>query len=105
MAEQLFTIPLIATPQRFSTVLGGRSLVLVNKWNESAGWMLDIYDGLTDDPLIMALPLVTGVNLLGQLEHVGIPGAIYVLTDGDKGAIPTLDNLGTESIVYYVVDV
>lgn len=104
MAEQLFTLPLIATPQRFAIVLGGRSLVIVNKWNESAGWMLEIYDGLTDEPLIMAVPLVTGVNLLGQLGHIGIPGELYVLTGGDMDAVPTIDNLGIESIVYYLVE-
>jgi len=105
VAEQLYTIPLIATPQRFAITLGGRSLVLVNKWNESAGWLIDFYDGLTDDPLIMAMPLVTGINLLGQLEYVGIPGALYVLTDGDLDAVPTQANLGTEANLYYVVDV
>ena len=105
MAEQLFVVPLIATPQRFAITLGGYSLILVNKWNESAGWLVDFYDGLTEAPLIMAMPLVTGVNLLGQLGHIGIPGSLYVLTDGDLDAVPSQTGLGTESVLYYVVDV
>lgn len=105
MAEQLFTVPLIATPQRFAITLGGVSLVIVNKWNESTGWLIDFYDGLTDAPLVMSLPLVTGVDLLGQLGYVGIPGSLYVLTDGDLGAVPTETNLGVQSNLIYVVDV
>ena len=105
MAEQLFTVPLIATPQRFAITLGGVSLVIVNKWNESAGWLLDFYDDLTDELLVMSLPLVTGVDLLGQLGYVGIPGSLYVLTDGDLDAVPTETNLGVQSNLIYVVDV
>lgn len=103
MANQLFTIPLVASPQTFDIELGGRSLTITNKWNESCGWVLDIYDATTTAPLVMNLPLVTGTNLLKQLSYLGIPGEIYVQTDGDAGAVPTLTNLGVASFVYYVV--
>jgi hypothetical protein len=103
--EKLFTIPLISVPQTFNIVMGGRQLTLTSKWNENSGWLLDFYDGVTTDPLVMAVPLVTGANLLEQYEYLGIPGALVVMTDGDEFAEPTETNLGSEANLYYLVDV
>jgi hypothetical protein len=105
MAEQVFTVPLTNVPQKFSIVLGGRQLVLVNKWNEDSGWLLDIYDGQANKPLIMAVPMIVGADLLSQYEYVGIPGSLIVYTDGNQFSDPTLSNLGGESNLYYLVNV
>jgi hypothetical protein len=51
------------------------------------------------------MPLVTGIDLLRQYRYLGIPGSMIVYTDGDPDAPPTLENLGNESNLYYVVDV
>lgn len=104
MTEQLFRVPLVSVPQDFSIVLGGRRLRMVNKWNENCGWALDLYDGDTNESLVQFLPLVTGANLLEGLDYLGIPGYLLVYTDGDPDAIPTLQNLGIESNLYYLVE-
>lgn len=105
MSEQVFTIPLTNIPQRFAIALGGRQLDLVSKWSEHSGWLLDFYDGVTDEALIAGIPLVAGADLLEQYEYIGIPGQLMVYTDGDQFADPTETNLGGEANLYYIVDV
>lgn len=106
MAEQLFKIPLINIPQRFAIELAGRSLIVVSQWNDEApAWMVSFYDEATNEPLILSLPLVSGADLLSQHQHLGIPGQLIVYTDGDEFAPPTLENLGQEANLYYLVDV
>jgi len=103
--EQLFVIPLTNVPQRFTIELSGVAYIIVCKWNgEMPAWTLDIFDEVTSQPLIVNLPLVAGANLLEQFGHIGIPGKLLVYTDGDEFAPPTLDNLGQEANLYYLVD-
>lgn len=106
MAEQIFKIPLTNTPQRFAIELAGMSLIVVSRWNgEAPAWMLDFYDEASNEPLILSLPLVSGADLLYQHQHLGIPGQLIVYTDGDEFAPPTLENLGQEANLYYLVGV
>jgi len=105
MAEKLFLIPLVNIPQEFNITLAGVQLTMVSKWNEFSGWILDIYDGITGLPLVMAVPLVVGADLFAQFHYLGLPGQAIVYTDGDQYAEPTIDNLGTESNLYLLVDV
>lgn len=106
MAEQLFKLPLKNTPQRFAIELAGKQLIMETKWNEEQpAWELNVYDGVTQEPLITSMPLVTGANLLEQFAHKGIPGQLIAYTEGDEFAPPTLDNLGVEAELYYLVDV
>jgi hypothetical protein len=103
--EEIFVIPLTNVPQRFTIELSGIAYIIVCKWNgEMPAWTIDISDEVTGQPLIVNLPLVAGVNLLEQFKHVGIPGKLFVYTDGDEFAPPTLDNLGQEANLYYLVD-
>jgi hypothetical protein len=97
----LFKLPLINVPQRFVIELDGRSLILNSKWNqEHLVWELDIYDNVTNQPLIMALPMVTGLDLLYQHQHL-IKGSIVCFTEGAGEVPPTLENLGTEGGIYF----
>lgn len=106
MTEQLFKIPLSNVPQRFAIELAGLSLIVVSRWNgEMPAWVLDFYDEASNEPMVLSLPLVSGVDLLTQFEHIGIPGQLIVYTDGDEFAPPTLENLGQEANLYYLVDV
>lgn len=106
MAEQVFKIPLTNVPQQFEIELAGRSLLMESKWNgQQSAWELSISDSVTAEPLIVGLPLVTGVDLLKQFAHTGIPGRLVCYTDGDQFAPPTLKNLGQEAALYYLVDV
>lgn len=103
--EQLFIIPLVNVPQRFTIELSGVGYVIVSKWNgEMPAWTIDIIVDATNTPLIVNLPLVSGANLLGQFGHLGIPGKLLVYTDGDEFSPPTLDNLGQAANLYYLVD-
>lgn len=105
MAESLFTIPLENVPQDFAITLSGTQYRIVCKWNEYCGWLVDFYDGVTEQPVVMAVPLVTGCDLFEQYRYLGFEGNAIVYTDGDQFAPPTLDNLGVESNLYLVVDV
>lgn len=112
MAKQQYEIPLTPEPQRFSIRLAGRDYRVTVRWFEPpalvgqpGGWALDLADD-TDNatPILAGLPMVTGINLLEQFAYLGIKGALYVYTDGNADAVPTLDTLGTESRLYFVTD-
>jgi hypothetical protein len=48
--------------------------------------------------------LITGADCLSGLEYLGITGQLVVFTDGDELAVPTLENLGVESNLYFLTD-
>jgi hypothetical protein len=60
---------------------------------------------VTNLPIVACVPFITGADLLDGLEYLGIPGQLIVYTDGDDTAVPTLNNLGTESNLYFLTDV
>lgn len=105
----VYEIPLTPEPQAFGIRLGGVDYRLVFRWRETpatiavpGGWFLDVLDGLSETPIAAGIPLTTGTDIAGQLRHHGITGGFYVATDGDTGAVPTLDTLGTVSRLYFV---
>ena len=102
MAQSIFQIPLVNVPQTFNIDLAGVTYTLTCKWNPSpdAGWILDIADS-AQIPIVAGLPLITGCNVLAGLEYLGINGEMWVYTDGDSMAVPTLDNLGIDSNLYF----
>ena len=103
----LFKIPLVNEPQSFQISLAGIDYILTCKWNDmdEGGWVLDIADANTETPIVFNIPLITGANLLDGLEYLGINGELYVYTDGDQNAVPSLQSLGIESNVYFQTDV
>lgn len=100
-----FLIPLTNVPQSFLIALGGVNYNLTCKWNDAdeGGWVLDIADE-NDNPLAANIPLITGADCLAGLEYLGIEGQLVVFTDGDDTAVPTLENLGVESNLYFLTD-
>lgn len=104
---ETFKIPLLNVPQDFDITLANRDLRIVSKWNSAneGGWVLDIYDGNTGDSIIANIPMVTGADLLEQYEYLGLNGRLVVFTDGDELAVPTLENLGVESNLYFQTEV
>ena len=103
MGDTAYRIPLEPVAQRFAVDLSGIPLILVTKWNgELPAWELSILDGTTEVPLVTALALVSGVDLLEQHAHLGIPGQLWVDTEGAPDDFPTEDNLGTISNLYYI---
>ena len=96
---QFFEVPLTPVSQQFAITLGGIRLTLTVTWRNlgGAGWVLDIEDGTTGLALVHGIPLVTGIDLLAQYKHLGIPGGLIVTTDSDTDVVPTSGNLGVSS--------
>lgn len=103
--QQIFLIPAQNIPQQFGISLVNTDYIMTIKWNDSldAGWVIDITDSITGDPIAANIPMITGTDLLAGLEYLGLGGSLYVYTNGDQTAVPTLANLGVESNLYYVV--
>lgn len=102
-----FLIPFQGIPETFEISLAGKNYYFTIKYNDSldAGWEFDLTDVDTNLSLAAGLPLITGADCLAGLEYLGINGRIIVYTDGDETAVPTFDNLGTESNAYFLTDV
>lgn len=102
MSLSNFLIPLTNTPQTFGINLAGVNYTLTVKWNDSdqAGWVLDIYDA-SQNPIACGLPFITGADMLVGLEYLEFQGALLILTDGDPYAVPTYDDLGVSSNLYF----
>ncbi|MCJ2012667.1 phage baseplate plug protein [Methylobacterium sp. J-076] len=94
-----------STAQRFVQDLGPKTYNFRLTWNDAGvgTWNLDIGDE-NQNLLVAGIPLVTGVDLLGQYRHLGFPGGLVVTSDADTGDIPTFDGLGVTSRVFFVPD-
>jgi hypothetical protein len=64
--------------------------------------VLDIADA-SGAPVVSGLPLLPGVDLLGQYGHLGIGGALIVMLDSGAGDAVTFNNLGTSAHLRFVV--
>lgn len=102
----LFVLPLTNIPQQFAIALAGKEYIMTSKWNNApdAGWVFDLTDAETNESIVANVPLITGADLLAGLEYLGIDGELIVFTDGDETAVPTLENLGVESNLYFRTD-
>lgn len=102
-----FLIPLRNIPQSFDIALAGVNYIMTCRWNdaEEGGWVLDLANADSGDPIVANIPLITGADCLAGLEYLGINGQMVVFTDGNELAPPTLDNLGGESNLYFLTDV
>lgn len=102
-----FVIPLTNVPQQFQITLANVNYLMTVKWNDSAdaGWVIDFADANTGDPIVANIPMITGDDLLDGLEYLGFQGSLWVYTNTDTFAVPTLDNLGTDSNLYFQTEV
>ncbi len=103
----VFIIQLANIPQVFQISLAGIDYLMTCRWNDAAdaGWVLDFSDQVTNTPIVANIPMITGADLLSGLEYLGFNGNLFVYTDGDEDAVPTLQDLGVESNLYFVTDV
>ena len=95
-------IPTSPMPQRFLiTLSAGQTYQLVTQYRDApeAGWTLDIGEP-NGTPVISGIPLVTGVNLLAQYQHL-IVGSLFVLSDVETWAVPGFSDLGVSSHLYF----
>lgn len=102
-----FVVPLQNVPQVFEIALAGKTYIMTCKWNsaDDGGWIIDLVNAETGVPVVSNVPLITGADCLEGLEYLGINGKFAVLTDGNQFAVPTLENLGVESNLYFITDV
>lgn len=99
----IYEIPLASKPEAFQITLAGVTYKLNVAWRDApqGGWFIDLSDA-SGTLIIGGIPLVTGVDLLTQYAYLGFGGELWVQTDGDSAAVPTFDNLGSESHLYFV---
>lgn len=101
----IYEIPLSANPQTFTISMNGTSYEMTLKYRDcdQGGWILDIADS-SGNAMVRGIPLVTGIDLLGQYGYLGFGVGLFVTTDGDMWAPPTFDNLGSTSHLYFTVE-
>jgi hypothetical protein len=101
----LFQIPVTNNPETFQISLAGTTYTLTVKFNSAleGGWVLDIADAENVQKIVCNAPLITGANLLDGLGYLGINGSLFVRTEGNNFAVPTYENLGIESFLYFEV--
>ena len=100
-----YEIPLDAQAQTFSIVLGTTVYKLTVTWNIPLNcWILNIAD--TDsNPIIQGIPLVTGVDLLGQYAYLGLGGSLVVQSLGpDPSVVPSYSSLGSSGLLFFVTN-
>ena len=88
------TIPLQPSSQKLNVNLNGSTYYLHIIWR-GFGYVLDIYEGST--ALARGLALVTGADLLSQLEYLNIPGAWLIVSEVNPFITPTYSSLGISS--------
>lgn len=99
---QNFLIPLSNVPQTFNISLAGTPYIMTVRWNnmDQGGWFCDISDQ-SSNFLACNIPFITGADLLAGLEYLGIDGELIIYTNGNQFTVPTLDDLGVESNLYF----
>lgn len=98
MTTSFFEIPLEPKPMDFvvrdNVDRSYRFLTQYRETNEG-GWILDIDDDNTGEKLVYGIPLVTGLDLLWQFNHLNIRFHLLVDCRGGR-TTPTFESLGTE---------
>jgi len=101
----IYEIPLSPAPQTFVVTLSGADYRMTLQYRDAggAGWVLDIADS-NHAPPVSGLPLVTGIDLLAQYRHLGFAGRLWVQGADNPDDVPTFENLGVGSKMYWVTD-
>lgn len=102
-------VPLQPMPQSFSITLAGVEYNLTVYWNDTLygggladpNWLLDIADQ-NDAPIVTAIPLVTGCNLLEQFDYLQLGGGLVVQSSQDPDLVPDFASLGSTGNLYFV---
>ncbi len=102
-----YEIPLRPESATFRISLSGKVYQFSVVWrdNDQGGWFLGISD-FNGQPLVLGIPMVTGLNLLYQFGYLGIGAdgsGLFMISDKDAFVGPSYDSLGTSCKLYYVV--
>jgi hypothetical protein len=103
ISDTAHKIPFTNRAVRLEVALGDIYYVLKTYWNiPMECWILDIYDA-QETPLARGIAIVTGADLLGQLQYLGFAGMLLVWSsEGPWYVVPGLNELGVNGNVYYV---
>lgn len=100
----VYKIPLDNVNQIFEIDLAGTTYKMRVYYNPvMMCWCFDLLD-INDNAITQGQSLVTGANILDQYEYLGLGGVFVVYTEGDENAIPTHDNLGDISNLYFLTN-
>lgn len=100
-------IPLTTVPyseQTFKLTLGEKNLnIKLNlQYHDLVGdWTAKITDNTTGEVLVDTMPLVCGVDLLGQFPHMGIGHAWVIPTEDTTLEMPDNETLGTKFVLVW----
>lgn len=97
-----YRIPLINNQQSLTIALGAATYRMRVTWNAPGeAWLLDIADrdGVA---IAQGIALTAGTDLLGQLEYLGIRGALVARVDSDVFTPPDRSNLGNGGSLYFI---
>lgn len=98
-----YQIPLVAGSQSLAIGLGDfqYQLTIVYRWTkgDGGGWFLDLVrsDG---SGAVYGLPIITGVDLLGQHQYLGF-GHLYAELEGGASRRPTYEDMGAALSLYW----
>lgn len=101
-----YLLPLTNTPQKFTISLGGTEYILTCRWNsaDEGGWYINLDNAATGNNILSGVPLVAGADLLAQYEYLNFGGGLIIYTNAEGMTPPTIDNLGDDSNVFFMVN-
>lgn len=95
-------IPLTADNQQFNITIAGTMYRFRLIWREQY-WIADLMDA-SGAPIVSGFPLVVGVDLLAQYNHLGLGFGLVVICDGPSQDYPAKTDLGAASHLLIVTE-
>ncbi|AUU90272.1 hypothetical protein C2U55_14890 [Enterobacteriaceae bacterium ENNIH3] len=95
-------IPLSPDNQQFVTAVSGVTYLIRINWRDPC-WYLDLLNA-DETPVVLALPMITGADLLAQYAYLDLGFALVVGTDITGQENPTKTDLGITSHLYVVTE-
>lgn len=93
-------IPTQGANEQFRVQLAGVTYQVRKIWRVDT-WYIDISDA-NGAAIVSGMPLVTGADLLAQLEHLGLGGILQVASTGPApDQMPSYAGMGTTSQLYW----
>ena len=94
-------ITLIQQPEIFKISLDGVRYNVKKYWNDYAQyWVMDFSD-VNNNKLLSGVPLVSGVDILGQFKHLGLTGDLRIISDDGLSVEADYDTIGIKSHLYW----
>lgn len=96
-----YELPLNPYPETFSVSIGNVNYRCQTRWNQHlAAWVLSVRD-TSNASVLENLPLVPGVDLMGQFQYLEICKGMAVVLEGTSGGdYPKYSDLGSSAHVF-----